>query len=280
MLLVLLVIAVSVLVVAVVFALSFVDVAFGTAQGESVPSAGATRWHPPLVSGKRLANWASGVAEASTARTLRDRRTAVVIHELVGALHEGATLAIDQTWQKSDAKAAVGCPAYFHSMIAVTPPEAIRAADYIRKFHPEQIGYVREQALQNLRLTTGMDHSQYQATAPRCPLMGSDNTCLAYAVRPLRCRGGCDLSDESTAACRTDAKAAQYPTVDASEFKSRGRLVTEGAERGFSHALQSAGLDGELYDLNGALVAALDTPNAAERWVHGDRFFDNCPRYR
>ena len=70
------------------------------------------------------------------------------------------------------------------------------------------------------------------------------------------------------------------PDSGSSEFESRGRLVAEGAERGFSHALQSAGLDGELYDLNGALVTALDTPNAAERWVHGDRIFDNCPRYR
>ena len=70
-------------------------------------------------------------------------------------------------------------------MIAVTPPEAIRAADYIKKFHPDQTGYVREQALWNLSLTAGMDHSQYRLTVRRCPLMGNDNTCLAYAVRPV-----------------------------------------------------------------------------------------------
>src|SRR5579872_4538551 len=103
MLLVLVALAVSILVVAVVFVLSFVDVAFGTAQGEPAPSSGTFGWRSPLVLGKRLSDWASGVAQTRTARALRNRRTAADVHELVGALHEGATLAISQAWQKSDA---------------------------------------------------------------------------------------------------------------------------------------------------------------------------------
>jgi hypothetical protein len=124
-----------------------------------------------------------------------------------------------------------------------------------------------------------MDHAQYRAAGVRCPLMSSDNACLTFGVRPLRCRAGCDLSVDGKTACGDDALTKEQANRDAAEFESRGQLVAEGAELGFSRALESAGLDGRLYDLNVALVAALDTPNAAESWIRGERIFDNCRKY-
>jgi hypothetical protein len=279
MFIVLVALAAGVLVVASLLALMFVDVAFRRSQPAGLSPGDVANWHPPLVVGKKLSDWASSVAEFRATRKLQDGRKTTAAHELVGDLHEGAAEAIDQTWQQVDSRAKVGCPSYFHSMIAVTPPEAIRTAEYLLRFHAEQIGAVREQALQNLGETQGMDHNQYRAAAMRCPLMGADSSCLTYAVRPLRCRGGCDLSTDSTCTLGGDGSSATPPAVDTREFESRGRLVTEGAERGFSRALKSAGLDGDLYDLNGALIAALDTPHASERWVQGERIFDNCRHY-
>lgn len=280
MLIVLVSLAVCVLAVAALVVLMFVDVAFEKTLTAALPFSGARNWRPPLVLGQRLRDWASQVAEANTARKLRNRRDAGAALELVGDLHEGATMAIDQPWQKIQPDAAVGCPGHHHSMTAVTAPEAILAADYLRRFHPERVSQVREQALDNVRRTAGMDHSQYRAAGVRCPLMSSGNACLAYGVRPLRCRAGCDLSDDGKTECGEYALTKEQTGADAAEFESRGQLVTEGTELGFSRALESAGLDSQLYDLNVALVAALDAPNAAESWIHGERIFDNCRKYQ
>lgn len=276
MLIVLVSLAVCVLVVAALVSLMFVDVAFQKTLPTGLPVQGARNWRPPLVLGRRLREWASQVAEANATRKIRDRRDAVAVLEMVGELHAGATLAIEQPWQKFQPDAAVGCPGHHHSMTAVTAPEAILAVEYLRQQHPEQVGQVRETARENLRLTAGMGQAQYRAAAVRCPLLSSGNACLAYGVRPLRCRAGCDLSDERKDSCGECGSTNGQAPVDAAEFESRGQLVTEGAEVGFSRALEAAGLDGQLYDLNIALLTALDTPHAAESWVQGERIFDNC----
>jgi hypothetical protein len=289
MLIVLVSLVVCVLVVAALVGLMFVDVAFKNPQAAALPLAGARNWRPPLLLGQRLREWAAQVAEANTARKIRNRRDAAAALELVGELHEGATRAIDQPWQKIQPDAAVACPGHHHSMTAVTAPEAILAADYLKRLHPEQISRVRAQALENAKRTAGMDHVEYRAAAVRCPLMSADNACLAYGVRPLRCRAGCDLSADGKTGCAMDrlsggSSGAGGPggpaAMDAAEYESRAQLVTEGAEIGFSRALESAGLDGQLYDLNVALVAALDAPHAAESWIQGERIFDNCRKYR
>lgn len=271
--------ALCVFVVAAVFVAMFVDVGFGAPAPATLRSDASPTWRPPLVLGRRLLNWAAAEAEAITADRLRGRRSPTTAAVLAGELQDGATTAIDQPWQREDRETRVGCPAYCHSLIAVTPPEAIRAADYIRTIRPAEAGRIRDHALHNVRLTAGMDSAQYRASAARCPLMGNDNACLAYAVRPLRCRGWCEHGEQPTA-----EPAATLPTepaaFDAQEYEPRGHLVTQGAERGFSRALESAGLDGNLYDLNSALLTALDEPNAAERWIRGDRLFENCKRYQ
>jgi hypothetical protein len=46
-------------------------------------------------------------------------------------------------------------------------------------------------------------------------------------------------------------------------------------EIGVTRALKSAGLDANIYELNSALAAALETPDAAERWARGEQVFQN-----
>ncbi|HEY2252423.1 MAG TPA: hypothetical protein VGH74_15225, partial [Planctomycetaceae bacterium] len=184
MLIVFVSLVVCVLVVATLAGLMFVKVAFERPQAATWPLAEARNWRPALLLGQRLRDWASQVAEANTARKICNRRDARAALELVGELHEGATRAIDQSWQENQPDAAVACPGHYHSMTAVTAPEAILAADYLKRFHAEQLSRVREQALENANRTAGMDHVQYRAADVRCPLISAENACLAYGVRP------------------------------------------------------------------------------------------------
>jgi hypothetical protein len=54
--------------------------------------------------------------------------------------------------------------------------------------------------------------------------------------------------------------------------------VEQGVERGLEEALDSARLDAHVYELNSALVTALDTPDAPERWIEGEDVFAGCRR--
>ncbi|MBS0261686.1 MAG: hypothetical protein JSS02_06975, partial [Planctomycetes bacterium] len=256
MFIVLVALAVSLLVVFAIFTLMFCDVAFGPAQTAMAAGGVATGWGSPRTVGQKLADWASNATQT---------RGQALAYELARELpHEAQTATVvanhDQT---------IGCPSYSRSAIAVTAPEAIRTADFLQRFHPEAIPTVRAQALENLRQTRGMTPEQYRAAAPRCPLLGPDNSCLTYSVRPLSCRGGCDLSKSSTCGMGTDGASATTRATPAAPV----------ADPDFREALHSAGLDGELYDLNGALVTALETPHAAERWIRGEPVFSNCRRY-
>jgi hypothetical protein len=48
---------------------------------------------------------------------------------------------------------------------------------------------------------------------------------------------------------------------------------------GLTTGLESAGLDGQVYELNSALSAALTTPDAAGRFARGEPVFTGCHPY-
>jgi hypothetical protein len=52
--------------------------------------------------------------------------------------------------------------------------------------------------------------------------------------------------------------------------------VGQGISEGLVEGLTAAGLDGQLYELNCALVGALDSPEAAGRWARGEVLLDSC----
>ena len=110
------------------------------------------------------------------------------------------------------------------------------------------------------------DRTQSAAEDVRCPLMDGRDACCAFPARPIRCRGR-DVSPISN----FDRKP-----LDPHEYESRSHVVVQGAEFGFCSGLKASGLDGNLYELNSALVAVLDAPDAAERWAKGESIFPNC----
>jgi hypothetical protein len=59
------------------------------------------------------------------------------------------------------------------------------------------------------------------------------------------------------------------PSTKSRQAASIGRAV----QIGLSQTLEDAGLDSKLYELSGALLTALDTPNAAKRWARGEQIF-------
>jgi hypothetical protein len=92
---------------------------------------------------------------------------------------------------------------------------------------------------------------------------------MAYAVRPLKCRGWTSLRRESCEQAYGPGQSLNQVPVDAYAFVM-GNAVLNGLSESATHAE----LDGAAYDLTHALARALETPDVVQRWRNGERLFD------
>ena len=155
------------------------------------------------------------------------------------------------------------CRARCHEMIGVTAPEALAIADNVRtQLNATEVGRICGVATSNAVRTEAMNGEQYAAAELTCPLLTNDGTCAAYPYRPLFCRTDC-------AVCGGDDSAEPQRRVSSSS-------LALGIERGLSKSLSAAGVDANRYELNSALLVALDAPDVSERWASGEPVFAGC----
>ncbi len=262
--------SISLLVLLAVFAFAFLDVAF--AGPERTSASGSWRWQPPLVRGDQLLAWATGVARTTTLRRLQTPHCAKTAKQLAAEIYEGAARAIEES-PHAVKQAKPNCPSCRHQMIGVTAPEVLAIADEVRRTKSKrETQRIRNRAAKTTKAATGLNHEQYEQAQIVCPLLDNDNSCAAFDSRPLHCRGWCLFSGE-------DGDRCLLGSGDAGSLDSHAYTVGRGMEKGLSQGLESAGLDGNVYELNSALNTALDTPDAAVRWAEGKPVFSGCRSY-
>lgn len=140
---------------------------------------------------------------------------------------------------------AAGCAHCCKLHVSISAPEAIVLAAFLRDTRPP-----REVDAILARLDA----------RPTCPLLVNDQ-CIAYPVRPLPCAAANSLDAE---AC---ARGGEIP-IDGLKLGA-----IRATQIGLSVAAMARGLDFDRYELRGALRVALTTPDAAERWLAGERLF-------
>ena len=116
----------------------------------------------------------------------------------------------------------------------------------------------------NAERVKDLDAAHYAAAGVTCPLRCPDGKCAAAGVHPVVCCGR---------GTQTPGKNGDSLPVLAEEF---GATLGCGMVQGVSQALAEAGLDGHVYELNSALAAALETPDAADRWAKNEPVFAGC----
>ena len=260
---------ISLLVVSAIVVFAFLDVALA---GPPTSLTASPQWRPPLVRDDELFAWATETASTATARQLAGPRTEDTAKQLVAEIYEGSMVAIAQA-PDAAVQSEPNCPSCRHRMIGVTPPEALVIAEEIRSTKSRrEVRRIHDRAARNAAKVAGMDHERYEQDRVTCPLLDKDDSCAVFGVRPMRCRGWCLVSGEDGDRCLLD-------DGDAASWGLHAKTVTTGAEDGLCRGIESAGLDGNVYELNSALVAALDTPVGAERWAGGESVFEQCKLY-
>lgn len=149
------------------------------------------------------------------------------------------------------------------SPISVTPPEAVAIADYLRATRsPESCKKIAARTQWNSESMAARGRNLGANEALPCSLLEADGTCMAFSVRPISCR---------TCAVRHEQDNRRF--IESSDVTAEAERE---AEQGLSQGLRAAGLDGNRYELNGILAVALEIPDAAQQWGHGEDIFRHC----
>ena len=167
----------------------------------------------------------------------------------------------------------LGCSACCFQSVPVTAVEALALADFLHEeISPQRLGEIRVCLQQNIEHACPSSASQSCAPPIRCALLDEDSQCSVYPVRPLRCLGFHSLGAGGCQALLQGDRSALVP------IDPQTNVAMRGIQSGLSGALRKCGKDGHYYRLDFALLRALDTPNATERWEQGEDIFAGCTR--
>ncbi len=159
-----------------------------------------------------------------------------------------------------------GCSWCCHLDVTVTAPEVLVLARYLREhLSPEELAELKGKVAALGDQIRGMDAQARALSGKRCALL-TNNECSAYLVRPLACRGW-NSFDANRCEEATRTPGAKNPT-DAVRL-----AIYQGTRDGLLAGLHEAGYHAETYELTAALRLVLETPDAEERWLRGERVF-------
>lgn len=177
---------------------------------------------------------------------------------------------VERTPSASRPACSAGCAFCCAIPVAVSPPEALYIAAWLRKT-------LSAEALVDLRarLRARVDERQGWTVEARwvrkrwCIFLHDDRRCGIYSIRPLACRGYNSLS-------RSACEEAFTDQGDGVRVHAGVREIAAGVTYGLILASKELGLEWGRHEIEAAVLRALETPDAAERWASGERVFAGC----
>lgn len=156
-----------------------------------------------------------------------------------------------------------GCTWCCHFSVDVRAVEVFSILDFVeRTLSPEEKARVFSEVRTNATTLAGMDDIERMRHNVKCPFL-SDGRCSIYTARPQTCRNyhatavaGCQASFEDPDNLEIDPEFA--PLV----YQAGGAHVDA-----FTRAMREEGYDTNVYELNGALTAALSDTEARARFA-------------
>ena len=167
-----------------------------------------------------------------------------------------------------------GCSWCCYFSVDVRPVEVLNIMEYLRlHFDDERVQQLHNELAANSRVLNGLDEDERMQHNIKCPFL-MEGKCSIYPVRPQTCRNyhatdasGCKLSYEQPH--NFDIAPDYAPLV----YQSGATLVDT-----FADVMDKAGYDIQVYELNGALHAALNAPEETlQRFLSGQIVFPQLP---
>jgi Fe-S-cluster containining protein len=246
--------------------LAFFDAVIARPSGAA--PAGFAQRDLPLLSGNALRQWASSKARRVVAKYSKSPHKASTASALAIEI-ESLTddiIAASVPWTLRGS--LPHCDRSSRDTISVSVPETLAIVESLRaRLSQRELKKIRNRAQKNAEWLAVKEQSDNSLIATVCPLLSHDGCCISYESRPVFCRGHCTNCVGNNCG---PAAAIEQPEV------AFAAAVGQGITDGLTEGLTAAGLDGQRYELNRALVGVLDVPNAAARWARGEAVLESC----
>jgi hypothetical protein len=219
---------------------------------------------------------ASKAPDQSPEAFFKDLRTAFGRTLQGGTGAAGTEAVLQQAWNSFDGNVAIqcegqppiachkGCPSCCTLRVTALAPEVFMVAACVRATASALRSHGID-LVQRMRdadaATRGLDEEARVALRRRCPYI-VQGVCLIHRVRPLACRGH---ASHDKRAC-VEAAAGR---ADEIPFSGPHRVVRILVQSALQAALRTRGLAWGAYELNHAVVLALDDEHALARWLAG-----------
>jgi hypothetical protein len=208
-------------------------------------------------------------AASAAAEILSAGRTAEDVRALGDHLHHFAQGEIDTLIAHTppDERPACRAKCVFCCAIPVEirAPEAIYIALRLRQAHsPEAIDVLMARLRTRVAERQGWSCDERWLKRRMCVFLREDWMCGIYDFRPLNCRGWTSKSRDD---CASESPVTPHALV---------HLAAQAVGNGVTRASKALALEATSYELEAAVLRALETPDAAERWARGEPIFTGC----
>jgi Fe-S-cluster containining protein len=216
----------------------------------------------------------TAVVAAAAADMLSQGRTEAKVYALAGHALGVAQQAIERlvahTPPASRPACSAGCAFCCAIPVAVSPLEALYIAAWVQEtLSAEAQVDLRTRLRARVAERQGWTVEARGARKRFCIFLRDDGQCGIYPIRPLACRGYSSIS-------RSACEEAFTDTGDRVRVHAGVRELTAGVIYGLILASKALGLEWGRHEIEAAVLQALETPDAAERWAHGQRVFAGC----
>ena len=165
-----------------------------------------------------------------------------------------------------------GCAWCCHYQVGVTAPQALHIAARISEGAGTRSKDEQIAALKKLdQRTRGLNAAKRLKERVGCAFLDITNSCTIYAFRPFGCRGANSVDAD---ACRSFvAGTATQAQRDGNWLHKVPYEAQRDLQDGFHMGALENGLRDDRLELTAAILVALETPDAAQRWIAGEDIF-------
>jgi hypothetical protein len=179
--------------------------------------------------------------------------------------HEFFELSLKRNPSDHKIECAKGCGFCCHLRVSAMAPEVFHVANFVRRQFPGELDRVIDQVRAADGNSRGLSSRDRPLRKFPCGLLVA-NACSVYVARPSACRG---LTSISVKTCERGYNGEEVEVQTPAVWTE----IRQAHNQAMWAALSAAGLPAESYELNHAMLVALETPDAESRWLKGEDVF-------
>ncbi len=164
-----------------------------------------------------------------------------------------------------------GCTSCCHLHVVSIAAEVMAIASQLRSTLSEvDLDALKERLNQHVDATRGLPADGCRRLRIPCPLLDEQGDCLAYASRPITCRGWNSLDASLCDADHREPSQGTPAKLNLAQYLLAGRIL-----EGLAAGLHTRRLDHRRLDLVRALKVILESAESAREWRKGTRIFES-----